>query len=545
MSAGAGALLGAAIGLPLAMLLACLSPRLKARMPAVLAVAPVPALAAALLAPSGMLELPPILPGIRLALDVPGAMLLGVAALLWMAAGLYATAWLRGRPDGGRFALWWLATLTGSIGVFMAADLVSFYLVFSLVSLAAYGLIVDDGSPRALRYGLIYVSLAVLGEAFLLMAFVLAAQATSEGSLLIRDAVAALPASPWRNATLTLLILGFGVKIGLVPFHVWMPLAYRAAPIPAAAVLSGAAVKAGVIGLIRFLPLDAALSGWGEALAAAGLFSAFYGVAVGITQSNARSVLAFSSVSQMGVIAAVLGMGLAAGDGGVALAVAFYAAHHTLVKGALFLAVGVAQTTNARRLWPVLLPAAVLAIGLGGLPLTGGALAKLVVKAPLGDGIAGLLATLSSAGTTLLMLHFLRRLVAMSALDARGVPEARLSLPWLAMAFASVVVPWVLYLGVMGGTVASALAPAALWSAGWPVLLGGVLAVGLWRWGGSLPEVPEGDVVVLVAEDAKGLARAISSMLERLDGTLRQWPAAGVSLLAVAVVLAALMMAGR
>jgi formate hydrogenlyase subunit 3/multisubunit Na+/H+ antiporter MnhD subunit len=542
---GAGALLGVALGLPLAMLLACLSPRLKARMPALLAVAPIPALAAALLAPGGVLELPPILPGIRLALDVPGAMLLGAAALLWIAAGLYATAWLRGRPDGGRFALWWLATLTGSIGVFMAADLVSFYLVFSLVSLAAYGLIVDDGSPRARRYGLIYVALAVLGEAFLLMAFVLAAQATSGDSLLIRDAVAALPASPWRNSTLTLVVLGFGVKIGLVPFHVWMPLAYRAAPIPAAAVLSGAAVKAGVIGLIRFLPLDTALSGWGEALAAAGLFSAFYGVAIGITQSNARSVLAFSSVSQMGVIAAVLGMGLAAGDGGVALAVAFYAAHHTLVKGALFLAVGVAQTTDARRLWPVLLPAAVLAIGLGGLPLTGGALAKLVVKAPLGEGIAGLLATLSSAGTTLLMLHFLRRLLAASAHDAQDAPAAQLSSSWLAMAFASVAVPWALYLGVMGGTVASALAPATLWSAVWPVLLGGVLALGLWRWGGSLPEVPEGDVVLLVAEDAKGLARATGAMLERLDGTLRQWPAAGVSLLAVAVVLAALMLAGR
>jgi NADH:ubiquinone oxidoreductase subunit 2 (subunit N) len=354
----AGALLGVALGLPLAMLLACLSPRLKARMPALLALAPVPALAAALLASGGMLELPPVLLGLSLALDVPGAMLLGVAAVLWIAAGLYATAWLRGRTDGGRFALWWLLTLTGSIGVFMAADLVSFYLVFSLVSLAAYGLIVDDGTPRARRYGLIYVALAVLGEAFLLMAFVLLAQAARDGSLLIRDAVAALPASPWRDASLALLILGFGVKIGLVPFHVWMPLAYRAAPIPAAAVLSGAAVKAGVIGLIRFLPLGAALSGWGEALAAAGLFSAFYGVAIGITQSNPKTLLAFSSVSQMGVIAAVLGMVLAAGDGGVALSVGFYAAHHTLVKGALFLAVGVAQTTGARRLWPVLLPAA-------------------------------------------------------------------------------------------------------------------------------------------------------------------------------------------
>jgi multicomponent Na+:H+ antiporter subunit A len=541
---GAGALLGAALGLPLVMLLACLSPRLKARMPALLALAPVPALAAALLASGGTLALPPVLLRIRLALDVPGALLLGVAAMLWIAAGFYATAWLRGRPDADRFAVWWLLTLTGSLGVFMAADLVSFYLVFSMVSLAAYGLIVDEGTPRARRYGLIYVALAVLGEAFLLMAFVLLAEATPGDSLLIADAVGALSASPWRDSILALLILGFGVKIGLVPFHVWMPLAYRAAPIPAAAVLSGAAVKAGVIGLIRFLPLDAALPGWGEALAAAGLVSAFYGVAIGITQSNPKTVLAFSSVSQMGVIAAVLGMGLAAGDGGAALSVGFYAAHHTLVKGALFLAVGVAQATSARRPWPVLLPAAVIALGLGGLPLTGGALAKLVVKATLGDGIVGLLATLSSAGTTLLMLHFLHRLAATSAPDATPAP-ARFSLPWIAMALASVAVPWVLYLTVMGGTVSDALAPAALWSAGWPVLLGGVLAIGLWRWGGSLPQVPEGDVVVLVAEDAKGLARATGSMLERLDGVLREWPFAGVSLLAVAVVLAALMLTGR
>ena len=75
-------------------------------------------------------------------------------------------------------------------------------------------------------------------------------------TLLIRDAVAALPASPWRDPTLALLIVGFGLKIGLVPLHVWMPLAYSAAPIPAAAVLSGAAVKAGVIGLVRFMPTE-------------------------------------------------------------------------------------------------------------------------------------------------------------------------------------------------------------------------------------------------------------------------------------------------
>jgi formate hydrogenlyase subunit 3/multisubunit Na+/H+ antiporter MnhD subunit len=483
---------------------------------------------------------------LRFTLDVPGALLLGVAALLWIAAGIYASAWLQDRPDGGRFVVWWLLTLSGSIGVFIAADLVSFYLVFSMVSLAAYGLIVDDGTPRARRNGLIYVALALLGEAFLLMAFVLLAQGIAGDSLLIRDAVATLPTSPWRASILILLILGFGAKIGLVPFHVWMPLAYRAAPIPAAAVLSGAAVKAGVIGLIRFLPLNVATPGWGEALVVAGLFSAFYGVAIGITQRNPKTVLAYSSVSQMGVIGTVLGMGLAVGDGDAALSVGFYAAHHTLAKGALFLAVGVAQITGARRLWPVvLLPATIVSLGLAGFPLTGGALAKLVVKVPVGDGIVGIFMSLSSAGTTLLMLHFLCRLAVSSAASATSTVPVRLALPWLAMALACVVVPWAIYLTVMDGSIADVVARATLWSAFWPCLLGGVPAIGLRRVGGRLPRVPDGDIAGVVVAGATRFARAMGVLLDRLDEVLRQWPVAGVALVGVAVVLTALMLTGR
>ena len=154
----------------------------------------------------------------------PGAMLLGTAALLWIAAGAYACAWLRSSPNGGRFAIWWLMTLTGSLGVFIAADMLSFYLFFTLVSLAAYGLVVFENTPAARRAGALYVSLAVLGEAFLLMGFVLLAAASPNGSLLIRDAVAALSTSSWRDPALAFLILGFGLKIGLVPLHVWMPL---------------------------------------------------------------------------------------------------------------------------------------------------------------------------------------------------------------------------------------------------------------------------------------------------------------------------------
>ena len=151
----------------------------------------------------------------------------------------------------------------------------------------------------------------------------------------------------------------------------------RCRPRPCSAARS---VKAGVIGLIRFLPLDAALPGWGAALAALGLLTAFYGVAVGITQANPKTVLAYSSVSQMGVVAAVLGMGLAAGDGAAAMA-------GGLLRGAPRAGQGRAVPRRGRRRRdrraPPLAGAAaggVLALGLGGLPLTGGALAKLAVK---------------------------------------------------------------------------------------------------------------------------------------------------------------------
>jgi multicomponent Na+:H+ antiporter subunit A len=535
------ALLLATLAVPVAMLVACMFRRVSYWIPKLLAVAPLPGLAAALLAPTGtMLVLPEPPFRMILVIDPPGAMLLGTAALLWIIAGAYASAHLRDDPNARRFAEWWLLTLTGSLGVFIAADLVSFYLTYSIVSLAAWGLIVHDRTT-ANRAGMVYVALAVLGEAFLLMAFVYMAAATANGSLLIRDAVAALPTSPWRGAAMTLLVLGFGLKIALVPGHVWMPLAYTAAPAPAAAVLSGAAVKAGIIGFIRLLPLGTALPQWGEALAAFGLLSAFYGVGVGITQKDPKTVLAYSSISQMGLLATALGMGLAAGDAAAGSVTSFAAANHVLVKGGLFLAIGVADTAGAAT-GLVLIPAAVLALGLGGLPLTGGALAKLALKGPLGVGVVGTLATMSAVGSTLLMFHFLRQLV-QTAPAASGMKAISFSAPWLTCAVAAVAVPWALFPAAGSGTSLQALAPEGLWSSLWPVLIGGVMAVGLWRWEDRLPRIPPGDIVV-AGEPVVRAALRWEEHIERADTYLRQWPVASLLLMSLVIVLTAAMLVG-
>jgi multicomponent Na+:H+ antiporter subunit A len=533
-------LLIAAVTFPVGMLLACSLADVRKVIPRWLWIAPVPALATALFCPW---DSPVVLSGapyqVTLMVDASGCMLLTAASLLWIAAGFYVPAFFREKGIGGSFTVCWLLTLIGSLGIFIAADLVSFFVSYALVSLPAYGLVAYDGTPAARRAGAIYMGFALLGENLLLAGLVLLVANTPDAGLRIADVAEAWRDASNPNVILSLLITGFGMKIALLPMHFWMPLSYTAAPIPAAAVLSGAAVKAGVIGLIRFLPFDATLPAWGESLTIVGLCGAFYGVAIGITQSNPKTVLAYSSVSQMGFLAAVLGMGLSAGDVGAAPIAALYAAHHVLVKGALFLALGVAGLTGSRRISMVLVPGAVIGLGLAGLPLTGGALAKLAAKVPLGAGVAGTIATWSAAGTALLMLHFLSRVASTKNREPDRTAPAALVLPWLAMAVCCVVVPWTAYPMSGLGSFSDALAPTVIWKTLWPVLVGVGVFVGLQRWRTQIPEIPSGDIVVLGGRVAR-IAAACGAAIEKTDNFLKLWTSACLSLL---VIILALLMA--
>ncbi|MFG1300837.1 complex I subunit 5 family protein [Xanthobacter sp. V3C-3] len=528
------ALLLAAVALPVLMALVALKPAAR-RAPGLLFVlAPLPALVAALLVPRGMAVL--VAPDpfrFTLALDGPGALLLGGAALLWMAAGAFAASYMRKDPNRAAFAVWWFLTMAGSFAVFLVADVVSFYLAYALASFSAYGLAAHEDTREARRAGNIYLALTVLGEAFLIAAFVMLASGASDANPLIRDAVATLPASPWKGAILTLLLLGFCMKMGLFPLHVWMPLAHAVAPVPGSAALSGIVVKAGVIGLIRFLPQGVALPDWGAALTVAGLVTAYYGVAVGLTQAHPKRALAYSTVSQMGVVAAVLGMGLAAGDATTGLLAAFYAANHMLLKGVMFLAVGVAAVGPARGR-AVLVVAGVMGLSLAGLPPTGGALAKYAVKPLAGEGVAAFLLTLSAAGTTLLMARYV--LLLARARGDGGPAGPGLWVPLGTLAVAALVLPYVVFAAVTGSGPEVALAPAALAKGMWPVALGLALAALLHRFCPPVPEVPAGDIL-LVAERARPLAARAMALLVSTDAALRRWPVAATALVLLVVVL--------
>jgi formate hydrogenlyase subunit 3/multisubunit Na+/H+ antiporter MnhD subunit len=215
------------------------------------------------------------------------------------------------------------------------------------------------------------------------------------------------------DAAVGLLVLALGIKAGRLGLHVWLPLAHPAAPIPASAVLSGTMIKAALIGWIRCLPLgEVALPGWATGLMVAGGCTVLIAVPMGLLQTHPKVVLAYPSVGKLGLMTAMLGLALL--EPGLAspllTALAFYAGHHGLAKGALFLGVDVVKRSGSA--W-VLVAIAIPALSLAGAPFTSGAMAKELVSPLLSvtagplPGVFGALMLASTLGTTFPMGRFL------------------------------------------------------------------------------------------------------------------------------------------
>lgn len=492
------------IGLPLLLSLLLLLPVGRGPLLRLAVLAPLPALLLAIEGPSAQsLDLPWLLLGTRLGLDDTGRFFLLLTALTWLSAGVYGLVYMNNQARRQGFWAFFLATQAGNLGVCLAQDAASFYAFFALMTFAAYGLVVQARTDEAWRAGRVYLAMAVLGEAALVAGLMLAAHVA--GSHYIADLGRAL----LPPAAVSLLILGFGVKVGLPLLHLWLPLAHPVAPVPASAVLSGVMLKAGLLGWLRFLPLGHQyLPEAGASLIALGLLAMFYGVAMGLAQRDIKVVLAYSSVSQLGFMTVGVGAGLLAPGLWLVLlpAVGLYALHHALTKSALFLGAGVVLHTGGRA-W-VLAGLALPALALAGAPFTSGWLAKSALKgglaglpAPWGD-LMGLSLPLAAVGTTLLMARLLwlaSRLPGRPG-DTRFAASG-LAPPWLAWTVVGLILPW--------GLVPSALYSGwtALTAAIWPVLLGVVLAMIASRLRMPVPAIPPGDLVVPVERMLRVLTR--------------------------------------
>jgi hydrogenase-4 component B len=309
------------------------------------------------------LHLPDLaLTGLSLRIDALSAFFLVVIGIVGVAIGLYGFSYSASYE--GRYSLRFLGSilnlLLAALAVqVMAADALTFLITWEVVSLAAYALVLtehdQDGAVRAANW---YLAVTHVGFAALVAAFLLL---SGGGASLSFDGMRAISLSPGvRNAVFALALFGFGAKAGLVPLHVWLPMAHPVAPSHVSALLSGVVIKMGVYGLLR-VSLDLMGGGpawWGGVTLGLGAVSGLLGVLYALMENDLKRLLAYSSVENVGIIFIGVGAGLMFHSYGLqALAVLALAAglYHTLnhacFKGLLFLGAGaVLHATHTRNM---------------------------------------------------------------------------------------------------------------------------------------------------------------------------------------------------
>lgn len=399
--------------------------------------APAPAFVLSVLGEQPGFQAPGLIFGVQFGLNAITGVFLFFTSLLWIIASAYSFIYIKSDQNRWRFEFFFALTMLGNLGLIVAQDIASFYTFFAVMTFSAYGLVIHDKTEEAIRAGRVYLGMALFGESLVLGTILMVAPFAD--NWLLRDVPTALARLDYPNLVMALAFAGFGVKAGALGLHFWLPLAHPVAPTPASAVLSGSMIKAGLLGWIYFLPLgQGSFPGWSTLLVILGFAAAFYAVMIGITQTDPKTNLAYSSISQMGIMTVAIGLGM---SGSAAWAVVlpvllFYAMNHAFAKGALFLGVGVGSATASPRGRTVaLIGLALPALALAGAPWTGGAIAKYAFKQ--GAALAEqtlidiqLLLTLSSVATAMLLTRFIWLVKAEEPHQITTGRAAGLWLPW-------------------------------------------------------------------------------------------------------------------
>jgi multicomponent Na+:H+ antiporter subunit D len=228
---------------------------------------------------------------------------------------------------------------TGLNGLFLTGDIFNFYVFFEIAMTAAYVLTTYGGGRRELGAALVFAAVNLLGSSVFLLAIAGVYRVTATLSM---ESIALRMADVEPNAAILIAVgffIAFGVKLGLFPFHFWLPTVYTGARPAVAAILSGALANIGAYGLIRFgaglLPNELELGA--TALIVIGCASIVYGGVLAISRRDPAETLAYSAIGQVGYVLVALGVG---GPVGLSAAV-LYALVNSLNKTMLFLAVGV------------------------------------------------------------------------------------------------------------------------------------------------------------------------------------------------------------
>ena len=260
----------------------------------------------------------------------------------------YVGEYLGQELGGGPLAVFTGLFVAGMLLVLLAADAFSFMLAWELMSVASYFLVVFQHQKSENRQAaFIYLLMAVVGGTFLFLAFGILAGFSDGFSFQTMQKAALSPT--WATVAFVCAFIGFGLKAGIVPLHVWLPLAHPVAPSHISALMSGVMLKVAVYGFIRFVYdlLGGITWQWGVAVLLVGSASAILGVLYALMQHDLKRLLAYHSVENIGIIYIGLGLSMifqATKHPEIAalalIAALYHCLNHALFKSLLFLGAG-------------------------------------------------------------------------------------------------------------------------------------------------------------------------------------------------------------
>jgi formate hydrogenlyase subunit 3/multisubunit Na+/H+ antiporter MnhD subunit len=290
-------------------------------------------------------------------IDPLSALFLVIIAAVGAASAFYGVTYLRAQRRAPLAHLCLTLLICALALVVTARAALPFLVAWECMAVSAYLLVVFDHEiAETRRAGLLYLVATHSGTLALILMFAFWGSGTSDLTF------AAL--STWRPpgqgalaAVLMLALLGFGLKAGLVPLHVWLPPAHAAAPSHVSALMSGVVIKMGIYGLLRVVELLGTVPRWwGWLLLAGGALSGILGVLWALAQHDLKRLLAFHSVENIGIIALGLGagvLGIAYGAPRVAqlgfAGAALHTVNHALFKSLLFLGAGAVYRSTQTR----------------------------------------------------------------------------------------------------------------------------------------------------------------------------------------------------
>ena len=288
-------------------------------------------------------------------LDPASRLFVLVFAAICFLVVLYSRGYMKHAEGSNRY-YFFVFLMTGSmLGLASAHEFGNFYVFWELMTWTSYFLVIQEQTPKALRAGRVYFLMCASGAYIMHFGILLLhAQTASFEFSVVAAKIGGIDMYAGALAA-TCFLIGFAVKAGLVPLHSWLPLAHPEAPSSISAPLSGILTKAGIFGLVKVLYVIfgvGALARYADHGMHLGLLISFlgcatllYGEVMALWQTEIKRMLAYSTLAQIGEIAAILGLGTTLATSAALL----HVTNHAMMKTLLFFAAGAFILKSGKR----------------------------------------------------------------------------------------------------------------------------------------------------------------------------------------------------